>query len=152
MMVPWWEIKYFDRKAGLSKFNSAMVPFKLLPELDKMDIRNGHRFQTDQFEIKIPDTTIMLHMPSNSLWIDGKPHYVEYGRRVILFQRKTVNSDGTIKNQNIYLGLMTESGHGLIIKYNVESKKHVLKKYPNGNAPDAKASVQSLPALPELEK
>lgn len=148
-MTPWWEIHYFDRTKGLKRINSAMVPFKLLPELDKMDIRHGHRFKTDQFEIKIPGSGIMLHMASRSLWINGKPHYVEKARRVVLFQRTEANREGEVINQHIYLGLMTEQGRGLIVKYHVESKKWELKIHPNGNSPTEHAEIQSLPALPD---
>lgn len=150
-MAPWWEIHYFNRSQGLSKINSAMIPFKLLPELDKMDIRHGHRFKTDQFEIKIPDSGIMLHMASRSLWINGKPHYVERARRVVLFQRTEADNSGKIVSQHIYLGLMTEQGRGLIIKYHVESKTWELKIHPNGHSPKSDVDLQSLPALPDLE-
>lgn len=150
-MAPWWEIHYFNRTKGLNKINSAMVPFRLLPELGKMDIRHGHKFKTDQFEIQIPGSDIMLHMASRSLWIDGKPHYVKKARRVILFQRTQADNTGKIVSQHIYLGLMTELGRGLIVKYHVESKTWELKIHPNGNSPDEEAEMQSLPALPDLE-
>jgi hypothetical protein len=149
-MAPWWEIHYFDRPKGLSKINSAMVPFRLLPELGRMDIRNGHRFKTDQFEIKIPGSNIMLHMASNSLWIDGKPYYVEKASRVILFQRTEADNTGQIVSQYIYLGLMTNLGRGLIVKYHVESKTWKLKIHPDGNLPIEDAQAQSV-TLPDLE-
>jgi hypothetical protein len=151
-MTPWWEIHYFERTQGLSKINSAMVPFKLLPELDRMDIRNGHKFKTDQFEIEIPGSGILLHMASRSMWIDGKPHYVEKARRVILFQRTKVDpANGDVVSQHIYLGLMTDEGRGLIVNYHVETNSWELKIHPNGNSPDKHAEIQSLPALPDLE-
>ena len=151
-MAPWWEIQYFDRDRGLKTINSAMVPFKLLPELDKMDIRNGHRFKTDQFEIEIPGANITLHMPSQSLWIDGRPHHVEQAKRVILFQRTHVSSTDGVTNQDIYLGLLTDGGRGLIVKYNVAGKTWELSVHPNGGVPDdSRIRVQTLPALPDLE-
>jgi len=150
-MAPWWEIHYFERTKGLSRMNSAMVPFRLLPELDKMDIRNGHRFKTDQFEITIPGSKIMLHMASRSLWIDGQPHYVEKARRVILFQRTQADAAGQVISQHIYLGLMTDSGRGLIVKYHVEDNSWELKIHPNGNSPQEDDEIRSLPVLPDLE-
>jgi hypothetical protein len=150
-MAPWWEIRYFDRKNGLKTLNSAMVPFKLLPELDKMDIRNGHKFKTDEFEIAIPGSDITLHMPSNCLWIEGKPHHVPGAKRVILFQRTHAAPDGGVLSQAVYLGLMTDDQRGLIVKYMVESKKWELSVHPNGNSPDRQAKITA-PELPDLEK
>jgi len=149
-MAPWWEIKYFNRESGLKVLNSAMVPFKLLPELDKMDIRHGHKFKTDEFEISIPGSSITLHMPSNSLWIDGQPHHVPKAKRVILFQRTHASTDGGVLHQAIYLGLMTYEGIGLIVKYTVETKNWELSAHPSGHAADDTAKITA-PSLPDLE-
>jgi len=150
-MLPWWEIKYFNKSVGLEKINSSMMPFHLLPQLCKMDIRNGHIFKTDQFEITIPNSNISLHMVSKSLWIDGRPHHVAGAQRVILFQRTEANLQGDIINQYIYLGLMTEDNRGYIVKYHVENNTWELKIHPNGILPKEDAEIQSLPALPEIE-
>jgi hypothetical protein len=148
-MAPWWEIRYFDRKNGLKTLNSAMVPFKLLPELDKMDIRGGHKFKTDEFEIAIPGSDITLHMPSKSLWIEGKPHHVPGASRVILFIKNYVRNDGA-HWRYIYLGLMTEGGRGLIVKFNENDKTWELNIHPNGNSPDRSAKITA-PSLPDYE-
>ena len=149
-MTPWWEIHYFDRTKGLTRLNSAMVPFKLLPELDQMDIRNGHSFKTDQFEVKIPGADITLHMASRSLWIDGKPYYVENGRKVVLFQRTEVDAAGQVASQHIYLGLMAHTGEGLIVKYHVQTKTWELKIHHANGASSKGGDLQGV-ALPEIE-
>ena len=127
-MAEWWEIKYFDRD-GLAVYSSSMIPFKILPELEHLDIKNGHKFKTDQFEITIPGTKILLHMPSRSIWVDGAPHLVKNAERVVLFKRTKASATSEIIGQNIYLGLLTESGDGLIVKYDTNSKTHTLQPY-----------------------
>ena len=121
-----------------------MVPFALLPELDEINIRYGHKFKTDQFEINIPGSSISLHMVSKSLWIDNHPHRVEGARRVILFQRTEADGDGKIINQNIYLGLTTEMGRGLIVKYNVESNSWELSAHPNDSLYKKDPDIQEI--------
>jgi hypothetical protein len=150
-MTPWWEIRYFQRDNGLRKANSAMLPFKLLPELDRMDIRNGHKFKTDEFEIEIPGAGITLHMPTKSLWIDGRPYHVEGASRVILFIKNFISNDGS-SWRHIYLGLMTDMGRGLIIKYDEESKTSEISVHPDGTSYEARGNIPSLPAFQDLEK
>jgi len=149
-MAPWWEIRYFKRDNGLRRINSAMLPFKLLPELEKMDIRNGHKFKTEEFEIEIPGSGITLHMPSKSIWIDGRPHYVENATRVILFVKNFISNDSS-SWRHIYLGLMTDMGNGIIIKYNEEDKTWELTIHPDGTSYESKGNIPNLPAFRELE-
>lgn len=149
-MSPWWEIEYFQRNSGqlkLKVIDSNMMPFKLLPELDEMNIRGGHLFKTNQFQINIPNSAISLHMPSQSIWINEEPYYyIENGNRIVLFQRTYSNINGNVDNQEIYLGLMTEEKEGLIVKYNVRNKSWSIISYPNGTRYD----IEDLSNSPKL--
>ena len=119
-MIPWWHIKYFDRKNGYKEFDSSIIQLKLLPEIVKIDLKNGHLFKTDQFQIDIPESNIMLHMPSNSIWVGKTPYSVPNAYKVILFKRTYKSNQSTY--EEIYIGLLDKDNFGVIVKYNNKTK------------------------------
>lgn len=149
-MSPWWEITYFDRGKGYKKYDSTMVPFKLLPELEKLDVKRGHTFKTDQFEVEIPGSDIKIHMPSRSLWVKGKPNHVENASHIVLFTRNYRRQDNSGWRE-VYMGLLDDRGYGILVKYNLESGAFRIDLV-EGQVPEATASMQEQPRLPRFEK
>jgi len=148
-MTPWWSITYFNRDTGYKKYDSSMIPFKLLPELDELSVKRGHKFKTDEFEITIPGTEILLHMPSRSLWIDGKPTHVKDAERIILFNRNYRHNNGTGWRE-VYIGLLNYCGRGVLIKYNLDNKKYTIKLI-EGYVSESHVDMQDSFELPQFE-
>lgn len=149
-MGPWWIIRYFDNTHGYRSYDSAMIPFKLLPELGDLDVRRGHRFKTDQFEIEIPGADIKLHMPSLSLWVKGQPHPVDNASRVILFNRNYHHSDGSSWKE-ICIGLLSVYGNGIMVKYRMDKDTYSIN-IVEGGMDDPQVVLKDHPKLPELSE
>jgi hypothetical protein len=147
-MNPWWIINYFGKSNKYSKYDSTMIPFKLLPELADLDVRRGHRFKTDQFEIEIPGADIKLHMPSMSLWVQGQPHPVKDASRVILFNRNYHRSDGRTWKE-VCIGLLSVYGNGLMVRYRMDTKECTIINI-EGGMEDPKVVLSEPPPLPEM--
>ncbi len=147
-MAPWWTIRYLDRGTKKAIYDSELLPFKLLPELERVNLKKGHKFKTDQFEIEIPGADIKLYMYQSTLWVKNKPYIVKGATRVILFTRNHNRNDGH-KWKEVCIGLMTETGYGVLVKYNMVSGKYNVKLI-EGNIPDPKVVLQDQPKLPSL--
>lgn len=103
--MPWWEIEYFERNTKeIKHYTSDMLLFKLLPEIEEVSNKIGHKFSTDQIQIMAGG--VKVHMPSATLWIPNyEPQMVEKADRVILNRQVEVSSDGTKKIKSITIGL-----------------------------------------------
>lgn len=121
----WWRIKYLDRSESYNEFDSSMIPFKLLPGLEEINNRKGHKFNTDQLELEIVDADIKVLMPSCSIWIGKKAIYVPEASRLILFERNLIRNDASGKI--IVVGLVDEQGAGKMVQYNPVTGKHRTK-------------------------
>jgi len=145
-MKPWWIIKYYD---GSGTYDSAMLPFKLLPKMLDVNLRRGHKFKTDQFEIEIPESRIKLYMPSRTIWVNGKVYMVEDATRVILFTKNYVRGDGESWRE-ICIGLLANDGNGTIVTYHeVDKSCHITEVI--GGLTDSPAVKQGQPKISELE-
>lgn len=123
----WWRARYLNARPNTYKeYHNEMVPFKLLPHLKEVSMKTGHVFDTDEIEIESADGAIILHKPSNSIWVNSVPYYINNGARIILFERNYKSTSNT-SWKVVNIGLLDNNGNGMILKWNTAT--NVIRKF-----------------------
>jgi len=111
--MPWWSIRYLTT-GGV--YNSDMVPFKLLPDIQEVSMDCGHRFSKNDMIIDVMGR-IRLEMHTGGIWVDDVlVAGVKNVSRLILHKRNFESTHGGPSNQHIHAGLVDSEGQGYLVR------------------------------------
>jgi len=120
--MSWWTIKYID--TGKS-YNSDMIPFRLLPELQDISMDCGHKFRKNDLSCEVLDR-VRLDLYSGAIWVDNKlVAAVSHPTRLILHKRKFESSHGAPSYFHIHAGLVDSDGNGHLIRITDNNELYV---------------------------
>ena len=120
--MSWWTIKYFD--TGKS-YNSDMIPFRLLPDIQDISMECGHKFKKNNLSCEVADR-IRLDLHTGAIWVDNKlVAAVPGANRMILHKRKFEPSHGATPYSHIHAGLVNEQGEGYLVRISETNDVHV---------------------------
>jgi hypothetical protein len=107
MSKPWWKVRYLGTGRVL---NSEQVPVKLLPNIEHVDIANGHKFNINDIEIEAGPVRVDLR--TGTIWHDDKViARVPDFDRVILHKRRFAAQGGATYDHT-HIGLVNINGEG----------------------------------------
>ena len=120
--MSWWTITYLE--TGKS-YSSDMIPFRLLPELQDVNMERGHKFRKNDISCEVMDR-IKLDLHTGAIWVDGKlTAGVPGAARLILHKRKFESTHGGPAFHHVHAGLVDNDGAGYLIRISETNEIYV---------------------------